>query len=947
MSSIVRQHKKIEESRANSENYHEQVILQDTAANLKINKETLFNNFCKGSGQRISLISSSSIIEETNETQEESSLSLVEKDDFEDWLNLSEIIRSLEAVFEADLDSLLNKLAFILKVDKSLLVNPISPAIICGLFRDALIDIEENELTKSWLYTAFGETLTSLLSSLFSKMDTILFKHGAPEKLVFVRTNNQKVKNIDVTPTSDNYAQVEQSDVVVSPAEPVVNIGNQEISGEVEMPESANNSQVVQRNNDPVSNVEAVVELDSNNELSKPVATLIENRKSKQPVISSQETRQVLNVATNLLGILQSQNSPLQKITETDDNAEKFSAEEISKALAHIQQQTINQSEQQDPVALKQELQQTLENLSSEHKNLSVADKNNLEVQDSLFTILYDDSFLAEESQSYLQRIQLPIMAQAMQDSGFLESGDSPARNIINHLHWLEAAIKDNKTVKNSHIKEIIDPLIEQLSNKSLENPAIFSSVEEKLSNITETVNKSIAHNIKRVHETYEGKQKLENARYFVQNEINHHFAGKNLPKIIITLLVSGWQHLLVIAKLNDDRKAFQRHLLIIFNLITWLTGEKKYSENLAKTTLEIIDTHLQPIAANAFLHTNILTELNRLLLKTDLQSDSGAVEIAVFEADKSLAPPSKLKKTKDEVSQLKIGEWLTFLLENTLESLKLVWISKAEDIFVFVDRNGLKKLELKRADLVELIKTGAVNPIESLDLPIMDRATNKMVQGLHEKLIFNATRDPITGLLNRKEFIKQLKLELAGIDSAKYLLCNIEIQDFRIITNTCGLSAGDALLSQLAELLKEQQHKKDIYSRLDDKTFSILLVNRHPESAKQLQAKLINSEFKWEDKSYAIAVSMGIVPLFSGNNYDIDNIFRRADSATLSASSAGRNRIRLYKDNDEALKSQYNAHEWVGRINQVFAENRLFYAVNKLRRLTLKLIATCIMRSC
>ena len=78
--------------------------------------------------------------------------------------------------------------------------------------------------------------------------------------------------------------------------------------------------------------------------------------------------------------------------------------------------------------------------------------KNNLEVQDSLFNILYDDSFLAEESQSYLQRIQLPIMAQAMQDSGFLEPGDSPARNIINHLHWLESAIKDNKTVKNSHI---------------------------------------------------------------------------------------------------------------------------------------------------------------------------------------------------------------------------------------------------------------------------------------------------------------------------------------------------------------------------------------------------------------------------------------------------------------------------------------------------------------
>ena len=915
---------KIKTTRAKSENYHEQIILQDTAANLKINKDRLFKNFCSVSGQKISLLTSS-MIEQTDETSEESGLSLIEKDDFEDWLNLSAIIRSLETVFEADLDSLLNKLAFVLKVDKSLIVNPISPANICGLFRDTLIEIEENELTKNWLYTAFGETLTNLLSSLFSKMDDLLLKYGALEKLAFVSTSDKNTTADNVETSRDSSQTEQSSDDFTTQTEPNVNTSNPKTSDEVAIPVSENDFQAEQSNETSVSQVESVVEIDSNKAVSKPVATKVETIEPDQTVVSSQETRQILKVASSLLGLLQSQNTPLQKITETEDNAEKFSAEEISEALAHIQQQTITQSGQQDPLALKQALQQTLDNFSSVHKNLSIADKNNLDVQESLFKILYDDTLLAQESQSYLQRIQLPIMAQAMQDTDFLESSDSPARNIINHLHWLEAAIKENKTVKNSHIKEIIDPLIEQLSNKSLEDPAIFSSVEEKLSNITESVNKSVANNIKRVHETYEGKQRLEEARRFVQSELNRLLGGKEIPKILITLLESGWQHLLVIAKLNDDRKSYQRHLLTIFNLITWLTGGKKVSANLAKMTLEIIDTHLQPISANAFLHTNVLSELGDLLLKSNLEPGSDAVEMAIYEIDKSTIISTKAKKTKDEVSQLKIGEWLTFFLENKLESLKLVWISKFEDVFVFVDRNGVKKLELKRDELVESITMGSVNLIESLDLPVMDRATNKMVQNLHEKLIYNATRDPLTGLLNRKEFIKQLKLELTSISDAKYLLCNIEIQDFRIITNTCGLSAGDALLNQLATLLKEQQLKGDIYSRLDDRTFSILLVNCHPESAKKLQSKLINSEFKWEDKSYAIAVSMGIVPLFSGNNYDITNIFRRADSATLSASNAGRNRIRVYKENDEALKSQYNAHDWVGRINQVFAENRLF----------------------
>lgn len=889
---------KIKQITDQSENYQEQVVLQDAATNLKLNKETLFNDFCSRSNQTVNLLAISSTLEQIDETEEKSGLSLVEKDDFEDWLNLSEIIRNLETLFEVNLNALLNKLAFILKIDENLIDNPLSPANICGLFRDSLIGIEENEQTRNWLYTAFGETLTDLLSSSYAKMDSILLKHGAPEKIA-----------------SD--------------------IGNQRTAVRQSVPSGYNESPTEQSSDDYISHPESDVGAeggnDSDKEHSIAATSTIEQSEpgfainQAQAIAPAEETNQILNVASNLLSLLQSQNISQQQITKTEQSTEKFSAQDISKALAYIQQQSIDQSGQQNPVALKKELQQALSNLTSGQKNLSIADKNNLDVHDSLFNILFDDTLLAQESQSYLQRIQLPIMAQAMQDPGFLESSNHPARNIINHLYWLEAAIKDNKTVKNSQIKEIIDPLIEQISHKSLDNPEIFGSVEQKLSDITQSINKSVSHNIKRVHETYEGRQKLEEARQLVKNEIEQHFSGKKIPKILITLLESGWQHLLVIAKLNDDKKTYDRHWLVILNLKDWLTGEKSFSKRLAETTLEIIDTHLQPISANAFLHKNILSELSNLLLEGDLQPGSEAVEMAVFEIDKNEITSSKAKKAIDEASQLKTGEWLTFLLEKKLESLKVAWISKSEDVFVFVDRNGIKKLELKRNDLAELIRTGAANRIESLDLPVMDRATNKMVQNLHEKLIYNATRDPITGLLNRKEFIKQLKLQLTSLDNAKYLLCNIEIQDFRIITNTCGLSAGDALLNQLATILKEQQDKGDIYSRLDDRTFCILLINRQPEIAKKLQSKLINSEFKWDDKNYAVAVSMGIVPLYSGNNYDVDNILRRADSAALSASNAGRNRIRVYKENDETLKSQYNAHEWVGRINQVFADNRLF----------------------
>jgi diguanylate cyclase (GGDEF)-like protein len=269
--------------------------------------------------------------------------------------------------------------------------------------------------------------------------------------------------------------------------------------------------------------------------------------------------------------------------------------------------------------------------------------------------------------------------------------------------------------------------------------------------------------------------------------------------------------------------------------------------------------------------------------------------------------------------------------LDNKFEPLKVAWINHAHNLFVFVNRDGVKKLELKADNLAEMIREGKANPTDSLDTPIMDRATYLMLQKLHEKLIFNATHDSTTHLLNQKEFITQLKRELTNLDNAKYLLCNIEIQDFRTITNACGVSGVEALLKQLANLLKQYVNKDDLYARINDRTFSVLLKNCSAEVAKELHLKFISSEFKWQDKNYAVAASMGIVPLFSENSYEINTVLQNVDSANLSAMSAGRNCIRVYKDNDESLKSQFNARDWVGRINQVLAENRLFLRCQKI----------------
>ncbi len=766
--------------------YQEQLILTDAITNFKINKKSILESFCSVTDRDSSLLSSSSF-DQIDESQVESNLSLVEKNDFEDWLNLSSIIRHLETLFEGDLKSLQDKMGYILEVDSNILLNPLCPAKLCDRFRDTISEIEENDLTKRSMYILFEETLIKCLSELYGKMDAILLANGAPKKLKGVSRPFKKIAP-GTSSIIDHHPSQEDSVSEIS----------------------------VDSESNPIATVDS--------EFDYPTA---------QPQISVQGNRQVVNVAKNLISLLQQSSLHQHQTLSTtpEITGDVYSSDEISKAFSYLQEHAIQGDLTSNNV--QEELQDALVSFSDFQKEIPSEDKSSLEIHENLFDILFDDKILTKESKSYLESIKIPIMAQSLRDNGFLESENHPARNIVNNLLWLGSAIKGDKTPKSIQIRRALDELTKKISIEGIKNPAIFKQAEQKLDEISQLVNKSIDHNIKRVNETYEGKQKLDKARQYVQVEINKDFARKKIPNIVKTLLNAGWQHLLVIDKLHEDTKSFQGHLGIIKSILKWLMGAKKPRSEVIENVLEFVDTELQPVCTNTFLHSKILDELSDLLLKNKISPNSNAMEMVLLEKDVIVQRVGKESYHLEEVDHLKIGEWLYFLTEEEVEPLKLVWISEIRDLFVFVNQGGLKKQELDRETLADMVRNGAANRIESLDMPAMDRATNMMLQNLQQKLVYNATRDSVTGVLNRKEFIKRLKIKLTNLENAKYLLCNIEVQDFRIITNACGLAAGDALLEKMANVLKKVLRKDDIFGRLDDKTFSILLKNCSAEVAK------------------------------------------------------------------------------------------------------------------
>jgi len=592
---------------------------------------------------------------------------------------------------------------------------------------------------------------------------------------------------------------------------------------------------------------------------------------------------------------------------------------------------------------LQHYLHKTLENAASGQKKLSASTINDLEVYGKFFETLFNDLTVSSEIKTHLEKIHLTLLSRVMQGDDFLGSDQHPARNLLNQLATLESAVKGNRIIKRTNIKHTLDKLINRITQEAGSNPAVFSEVEQELNEITAQVTKSVELNISRLVESYDGHQKLETARRFVQKELDKRLAGKSVPGLITMLLAAGWQHLLVIGELNlsSDNDEKSKHYRVIDDLLVWLSDRESsldgQTDNI-RQTLALIADQLSTVCTNAFWGDKIIDELTACLLGDKALSARKALPMTVVEpvfADEKVSVVPVEDHWNHQVDQLRKGEWLTILQDSGgFVPMKLIWIGDTPQIFVFVNQDGLNKLEFDKNELAELMRSGSANRMENLDVPLIDRATNMMLQKMQEKLIYNATHDPVTDLLIKNEFIKRLKSEMITQESANHMLCHIGILDFRTINNVCGIEGGNQLLKKLTQMITGHLRHEEIIARLGDKAFGILFKNCSPDQVHETAKKIINIinefRFEWQSKSYSIGVSIGVVS-FADSGFDVHRLLQQADSASIAAENSGYNRIQFFKADDKYLKRLDQLNEWIGQIDDILAGNRIFLRCQRI----------------
>ncbi len=206
-------------------------------------------------------------------------------------------------------------------------------------------------------------------------------------------------------------------------------------------------------------------------------------------------------------------------------------------------------------------------------------------------------------------------------------------------------------------------------------------------------------------------------------------------------------------------------------------------------------------------------------------------------------------------------------------------------------------------------------------------------LRGLTRQMTYQASHDALTGLVNRREFERRLQeaLDSAQTGDTGHALCYLDLDHFKVVNDTCGHTAGDNMLREIASLIKDAVRDSDTVGRIGGDEFALLLSGCPLEKARQIADNVVRSvndyRFVWRDKIFNVGVSIGLVEI-GRDSGTIEDIINSADSACYVAKKQGGLHVHVYSAREEANARHSGEIHWLLKLQGALRDNKfeLYY---------------------
>lgn len=285
-------------------------------------------------------------------------------------------------------------------------------------------------------------------------------------------------------------------------------------------------------------------------------------------------------------------------------------------------------------------------------------------------------------------------------------------------------------------------------------------------------------------------------------------------------------------------------------------------------------------------------------------------------------------------------NHWLTRHGERRLIAWSNTALLDNQGVPIYIIGTGIDITERKQAELalfkahdeLEIRVRERTRELEAANALLQEEIVERKraevaLRESEQRLAWHSRHDGLTGLINRWEFEQRLEQALitAKTHNQQHSLCFLDLDQFKIVNDTCGHAAGDELLRQVTALLQNQVRATDTLARLGGDEFGLLLnccsLIQSMRIANALRQSLQEFRFSWQDKTFTIGVSIGLV-VINADTLDLSNILSAADMACYAAKNAGRNRIHLYEADDQDLAISHGQMQWISRLTKALQSN-------------------------
>ena len=303
-----------------------------------------------------------------------------------------------------------------------------------------------------------------------------------------------------------------------------------------------------------------------------------------------------------------------------------------------------------------------------------------------------------------------------------------------------------------------------------------------------------------------------------------------------------------------------------------------------------------------------------------------------------NLAAETLLGANRDDVAGHRVGELFTLVddadrrplgdpVERCLAMRRRVNMGRRA---VMVSIDG----EIEHS--VEITASPVRGPENSISGTVVVFHDVSELRGLTRKMSYQATHDPLTGLVNRREFERRLDeaMDSAHAEEAVHMLFYMDLDRFKAVNDTCGHLAGDNMLREVAALIKNEVRDSDFVGRLGGDEFGSLLIGCPIEKARQIATDICNAvsdyRFVWKDKIFNIGVSIGLVEISHASG-TLQDVMSAADSACYMAKQRGRGQVHIYSARDEAVARERGDIQWLRQLQTALHEDGFVLAAQPI----------------